>query len=108
MKINITKEQVGSFLKNGGKLALTALVIGFASLVKDKACAPQCYIGNVDYGDAVSAILSSDMFDSNKTRAIELLKRDESADYYRAVISAINSSMFDSNKIRTIETLSGK
>ncbi len=108
MKINITKEQVGSALKSGGKLVLTAFIIGFASLVKDKACSTQTYIGEVGYGDAVSAILSSDMFDYNKTKAIELLKRDESGEYYRAVISAINSELFDSNKIRTIETLSKK
>lgn len=108
MKIKITKEQVGKVLINGGKLALSALAIGFASLVRDKASNVQYYIGEVGYGDAVNVILSSDMFDSSKTKAIELLKRDGNAEYYRAVISAVNSSMFDSSKIQTIQKLSEK
>lgn len=108
MKIKITKEQVGTVLKTGGKLVLSALAIGFASLVRDKASNAQYYIGEVGYGDAVSVILNSDMFDSTKTKAIELLKRDGNAEYYRSVISAVNSSMFDSTKIQTIKTLSEK
>jgi hypothetical protein len=108
MKIKITKEQVGKVLVKGGKLALSALAIGFASLIRDKASNAQYYIGDVGYGDAIGAILNSDMFDSTKTEAIELLKRDESVDYYRAVIAAVNSSMFDMSKIQTIKKLSEK
>ncbi len=106
MKLNVTKEQVGKILINGGKIALSALAIGLASLIRDKASNAQYCIGDVGYSDAVSAILSSDMFDSTKTKAVELLKHDGNAEYYRAVISAVNSSMFDSTKIHTIKTLS--
>lgn len=107
-KLNVTKGQVGRILMNGGKLALSALAIGLASLIRDKASNVQYYIGEVGYGDAVSVILNSDMFDSTKTKAVELLKRDEDAEYYRAVINAVNSQMFDSTKIQTIKTLSEK
>lgn len=107
-KLKITKEQVGRVVKSGSKLVLSALAIGFASLVRDKATNVQYYIGEAGYGDAVNVILNSDMFDSTKTKAIELLKRDGNAEYYRAVISAVNSNMFDSTKIQTIKTLSEK
>ena len=107
-KLNINKERVANFLINGGKLLLSALAIGAASLVRDKATNVQYYIGEVGYGDAVTVILNSDMFDSTKTKAVELLKRDGNAEYYRAVISAVNSNMFDSTKIQTIKTLSEK
>ena len=64
--------------------------------------------GETKYSDAVNAILNSDMFDSTKRTALELLKRHEDADYYKSVISTIESDMFDSNKIQTMRILSEK
>lgn len=105
-KLNINKERIGKILANGGKLMLSALAIGMASLIRDKATTAQYYIGEASYGDTVSAILSSDMFDSRKTEAVGLLKRDGNSEYYRAVIAAVNSNMFDSRKVETIKMLS--
>ncbi len=57
------------------------------------------------YGDAMIAIVKSDMLDSTKDRVASVLKRDEYVDYYRSVISIINSDMLDSTKRRMIERL---
>ena len=45
------------------------------------------------------------MFDSNKTKVIELLKRDQSIEYYKTIIDIVRSNMFDSNKIKAITIL---
>lgn len=58
------------------------------------------------YSKAVKAIVESNMLDSRKCEAIELLKRDGDDDYYKAVISVINSNMLDSRKVDTIRTIS--
>lgn len=58
-----------------------------------------------NYGNAVSAIMSSSMFDSRKVQVIELLKKDQPQTYYKAVISIVNSNMFDSRKVEAIEKL---
>lgn len=106
LKINITKEQVGKVLVNGGKVVLSALAIGFASLIRDKASNAQYYIGEASYGDAVNVILGSTLYDSRKTEAISLLKRDGDAEYYRSVIATVNSNLYDSRKVETIQMLS--
>ena len=108
MKINVTKEQVEKILINGGKLALSALAIGVASLIKERATNVQYQFDSITFSDAVNAILASDMLDSRKTEAIELLERGESTDYYQAIISVIHSDMFDSRKIENIKMISEK
>lgn len=57
------------------------------------------------YGGAVKTIMDSDMFDSRKEEALQILKREGDAEYYKAVISVINSDMFDSRKIDVLKTL---
>lgn len=63
-------------------------------------------VGDVNLSDAVDAIMNSDMFDSYKLDAVELLKTDGDSGYYKSVISAINSDMYDSYKIDVIKKLS--
>lgn len=58
-----------------------------------------------DYDSAVASIMNSNMFDSRKVQAIELLKKDRQQTYYKAVISIVNSNMFDSRKVEAIEKL---
>lgn len=104
-KNNITKEHIGNIVKIGG----IALVYGLASMasrtsVKDVINTIR-YSGDVTYGDVVSAVMESDMFDSNKTKVIELLKRDQSVEYYKTIIDIVHSNMFDSNKIKAITIL---
>lgn len=91
------------------KIGGIALVYGLASMasrtsVKDMFDSIR-YSGDVTYSDAVSAVMDSDMFDSNKTKVIELLKRNESVEYYKTIIDIVRSNMFDSNKIKAIAIL---
>lgn len=60
------------------------------------------------YGDAVTAIVKSDMLDSTKNEVVAALKRDEYVDYYRSVIGIVNSDMLDSTKRNMIEKLNEK
>ena len=104
-KINITKEHIGNIVKIGG----IALVYGLASMASRTSVKEMFdnirYSGNVTYSDAVSAVMDSDMFDSSKTKVIELLKRDQSVEYYKTIIDSVRSNMFDSNKIKAITIL---
>ena len=108
MKIKITKEFVGNVVKIGGM----AMIYGLAAMasktsVKD-AIDNIRYSGKVSYSDAVSAVMDSNMFDSNKNRVLELLKKDGDIEYYRTIIKIVRSDMFDSNKIRAITILDGE
>lgn len=104
-KFNITKEHIRSIVKIGG----IALVYGLASMASRTSVKEMFdnvrYSGNVTYSDAISAVMDSDMFDSSKTKVIELLKRDQSVEYYKTIIDIVRSNMFDSNKIKAITIL---
>ena len=63
---------------------------------------------NPGYGDAIAAIVKSDMLDSTKNEVVSVLKRDEYVEYYRSVISIVNSDMLDSYKRNMIESLNEK
>ena len=104
-KINITKEHIGNIVKIGG----IALVYGLASMASRTSVKEMFdnvrYSGDVTYGDVVRAVMESDMFDSNKTKVIELLQRGKSVEYYKTIIDIVRSNMFDSNKIKAITIL---
>ena len=104
-KFNITKEHIGNIVKIGG----IALVYGLASMASRTSVKEMFdnirYSGNVTYSDAVSAVMDSDMFDSSKTKVIELLKRDQSVEYYKTIIDIVRSNRCDSNKIKAITIL---
>ena len=57
------------------------------------------------YGDAIAAIVESDMWTSDKDRAVAILKRDEYVEYYKSVISIVNGDMWSSTKVSMIESL---
>lgn len=104
--MNITKENVKETFKIVGTIVLYGVAVA-QSCIKVKDVADMIrYSGNVKYSDAVNVIMSSDMFDSRKNEAMELLKRNKDSEYYKAVIRIVNSDMFDSNKIRAITNLS--
>lgn len=108
-KIKITKEHVKSAVKGICILAYSAAAVAGAVFTRGETrTSNMYYVGAAGYSDAVKVIVESSMFDSMKTRAIELLKHDGDAGYYNAVISTVNSSMFDSKKIQAIEMLSQK
>ena len=104
-KFNITKEHIGNIVKIGG----IALVYGLASMASRTSVKEMFdnirYSGDVTYGDVVSAVMESDMFDSNKTKVIELLQRGKNVEYYKTIIDIVRSNMFDSNKIKAITIL---
>ena len=89
MKIKITKETIGNVVKVGGMVMLYGLAaMASKTSVKDVIDNIR-YSGNVSYSDAVSAVMDSDMFDSNKNRVMELLKKDGDAEYYKTIIKII-------------------
>ena len=107
MKIKITKEQVKGFVKGCCLAAYGVAAIAGACMVKGSETSNKTYyVGSAGYSDAVKVIMDSTLLGSYKTRAIELLKRNEDAAYYNAVISIVNSSMLGSNKVEAIETIS--
>ena len=105
MKFKITKETIGSAVKIGG-MALCYGLAAMASKVSTRDMIDKIrYSGNVSYSDAVGAIMESDMFDSYKKEAMELLKRNADSDYYKTVIKIVQSSMFSSYKLEAITNL---
>ena len=107
-KFNISDEQVEMIVKYGSKLVLGAFALALLRSKRIDIPAAESRTCETTYSDAVSAILNSSMFDSNKTKLMIMLKRDGDSEYYKSVIMTINSSMFDSNKIQTVEGLSAK
>lgn len=105
--INLDLRTVGKFAVKVCGLALYGLLATKSFRVKidmpDKheATAP-------GYGDAMVAIVESDMLDSTKDMFASVLKRDEYVEYYRSVISIVNGDMLDSTKRRMIESLNEK
>jgi hypothetical protein len=64
-------------------------------------------IESAGYGDAVSAIMNSDMLGSYKSEAVAMLEKCASSEYYKAVISIVeNDDMLSSYKVKTIKSLS--
>ena len=104
MAVNF-KESFINFTKACGKVGLCLLAAAaYAKTIKDEQNYPKancCY----GYSDAVKAIMCSNMFDSNKEKAVELLKKDADAEYYKSVANILESDMFDSHKIRAIEKI---
>lgn len=60
----------------------------------------------VGYGDAIEAITDSDMWGSDKAKAIKALPENKSSDFYKGIISIVtNSDMWSSEKARIITSL---
>ena len=108
MKIKITRETIGNVFKVGGMIILSGLAAMTSKTSAKDVIDNIRYSGNVSYSDAVSVVMDSDMFDSNKNRVMELLKKDGDVEYYKTIIKIIKSDMFDSNKIRAITLLDGE
>ena len=58
-----------------------------------------------NYGEAVKAIVNSDMLDSYKKEIMGMLSAYGRQEYYEAVIDIVNSDMLDSYKKEMIEQL---
>lgn len=102
----INWEPIGKFAKT----ACEVLVYGAlaAASIKFSESATKSYGTNTaaTYGDAVGAIMDSDMSSYYKNEAIGMLKRDGAMDYYRAVIRVVeNTSTSSYYRLGMIETL---
>lgn len=104
-KLNITKGTIKDTFKVVCTIALYGMAIAKSSNAAENMIDMVRYSGNVKYSDAVGAIMDSNMFDSRKNEALELLEQGKDAEYYKTVIRIVKSDMFDSNKIRAITNL---
>lgn len=104
MKINL--EPVGKIAKQLCKIAYGVAVVSLANEIGTRTEKHSYIIA--DYGSAVNAIMESDMWSSDKQKAITLLKREENADFYKAVISIAESDAWSSDRLKMIQSLCEK
>ena len=57
------------------------------------------------YEGAIQAINESDMWSSDKLKAISLIKKNKTPDTYIAIISIVNGNMWSSDKLKAIENM---
>lgn len=106
-KIDTSKlKGITTLLKEGGKLALigTAFMLTRPSTweyIADKLSEDS----EVTYSDAVTAIMNSGMFGSDKVKATNLLAKNGDSEYFRSVVSIVKSGMFGSDKVKLIQNL---
>ncbi len=60
---------------------------------------------SVGYSNAISAISNSDMYSSDKFRAIESVEDDRDSEYYKAIIGIAKSNMSSTDRRVAIENL---
>ncbi len=117
MKIKITKE--------GALKASKALCVAFANVLFDTA-ADALYSkletnrrtgrryfvdvvgGDVTYGDAISAIMNSDMMSCHMREAAEAVPRGEDSGFYQGIIAATKGSAMSCHKRDLIENICKK
>lgn len=109
-KLNLSIDQkkldtIGKVVKKGCEIAGYAVSIALSYVsVRDMLDAVK-YSGEVDYGDAVDAIMSSDMLSSYKEKAVTVLKKGEDSQFYKAIIRVAKSDMMSSYKCDTIKKM---
>ena len=105
MNIKQCTETIGKITKNTCKILAYGFILALPYLTSKDMLDSMRYSGDVKYSDAVRAIMESNMFDSNKDKVMELLKKDQDSEYYKAVIQVVCSDMFDSRKVNVIKNL---
>lgn len=96
---------IGKIAKAGCTFAARSLVLVLSYTSAKDIIETIRYSGKVGYNDAVSAIMSSSMFSSNKNEAVSALKKDGDSELYKAVIHVVRSNMLSSNKVETIKNI---
>lgn len=104
--MNINKDELMKCAKKAVEIAVYVGGIALSYVSVRDVIDGIKYSGEVDYGDAVDAIMSSDMMSSYKEQAVTTLKKDESSQFYKAVIRVIKSDMMSSYKVDTIRKMS--
>ena len=100
-------KKVKNFAKRSCQAVIPILGTVLASISVKDLMDMFSYSGDVDYGDAVNAIMSSTMYSHDKTRAVSVLKVGETSDFYKAVINVAKSSAYSHDKVTTIANMSG-
>ena len=101
-KLNL--KPIGKIAIGVGKIVGYGLLMGLP-LVRVTHTTTTSFIGTASYADAVYAIMESDMWSTDKRRAVSRLERDEDSDYYAAVVSIANSDCWSTDKLRMISDL---
>lgn len=97
---------IKNFAKRSGQVLVPILGVALSSISVKDILDMTRYSGEVGYGDAVNAIMTSNMYSSDKNKAVSILKRDETSDFYKAVINVARGNAYSSDKVRTISNMS--
>lgn len=101
-QIMLMASRMGGYVKRGGAFVaplLASIVFGKGEkYIMDK----MAMAGIKNYEDAVNAILSSNMFSTDKRQAIELISINEEAMYYKTIARIALSSVYSSEKVNMI------
>lgn len=93
---------IGEFLKKNSEIIIplveetTRIQTGGYALEQIRYCE------NVGYGDAVSAIVNSDMLSCDQEKALAVLRRDETSDFYKAIIETARATSMLSNTKKNV------
>ena len=100
---------IGGYVKTGCKFAAYAVVAVLScSSVTDEIFRKIRYTGDVDYSDAVNAIMHSDMMSSYKRDAVEALPKDKDCKFYKSIIHVVSCDMMSSYKVDLIKRMGEK
>lgn len=108
VKIGEIVGKVGHGIVEGCKVALCVGLISLPYLSASSSSRNRKYTTyeRVNYGDAVQAVMSSDMYSHDKSKVVGLLKQNADSAYYSAVIAIVKSDMFSHEKIKSVENIS--
>lgn len=98
-------KKIKGFAKRSCQLVIPILGVALSSITVKDLLDMIRYNGDVGYDDAVNAIMTSGMYSSDKTRAVAVLKKDETSDFYKAIVNVARSSAYSSDKVRTIASM---
>lgn len=113
MKIHINKDKVFDGFKAAGivtfNLAVNALAVVLQNWA-DGAVDRKKYtvVSGANYGDAVSAIMSSDMLSRDMHEAVNCIPRNEDSSLYDGIIAVAKSSAISHYKKETIKEMCSK
>lgn len=101
--INKIMGKIVRFINRGFKYAVPILAATICEQTSRKITDDLQYTGELDYGDAVSAISMSEMYSTDKAACVPLVKANESSAYYKAIVAiARDGSMFSCDKRKAI------
>lgn len=114
-KLNINLNAIGKYAKKGCELTAKGIIAVLSFMTVKDALDMMTYSGDIEddvrcrhyvgYGDAIGAIMNSNMMSSYKKQAVALVPDSGSEELYRAIISIVKSNMMESYKVESIESI---